>query len=343
MKKIINVVFLWKPDRKFKSYLKQKLSGNKNVKLIFPADLSEKNLLRLSEKANVFIGWRPSVKLLEKAENLTALINPGTGIKHHIPVFRELNKKRKVLLINSHGHAYSTAQHAVALLLSLTNRIISHHQKMKDGKWRTSDDKDIYSASVRLKNRKIGLLGYGAINRNVHGFLSGFENEFHIYKRSKGNRSSGKKGNVFFYGENQFNEFLKNTDILMIAVPHTKLTEDMIGLKELKLLGKEGIVVNVARGIIINEKALFDSLKQKIISGAAIDVWYNYKPEKDKYGKEYPYKYPFHRLNNVILSPHRAASPFDDTERLDDIIENINRISAGRKDLLNIVDLENEY
>lgn len=343
MKNKINVVFLWKPDIKFKSYFKKKLKDNKNINLIFPENLSEKNLIKVSETANVLIGWRPPVKLLENTENLIALINPGTGIKHHVNVFRELNKKRNILLINSHGHAYSTAQHAVAMLLTLANRIIFHHEKMIDGKWRTSDDKDIYSASVRLKNRKIGLLGYGAINRYVHRFLSGFENEFHIYKRRKVNLKSGKNSNSVFYSENQLNEFLKNTDILIVAVPHTKYTEGMIGLKELKCLGKEGIVVNVARGIVVDEKSLYTALKEKIISCAAIDVWYNYKPKKDKYGREYPYKYPFHKLKNVILSPHRAASPFDDTERLDDIIENIKRISAGSKDLLNVVDLKNEY
>lgn len=343
MKKIINVVFLWKPERKIKSFFRKNLSGIKNMRLIFPSDLSEANLMKLSENAHVYIGWRPSAQLLENSHKLIALINPGTGIKHHIPVFRELNKKRKVLLINSHGHAYSTAQHTVAMLLDFTNKISLHHKKMEEGRWRTSDEKDIFSSSIRLKNKNIGLLGYGAINKYVHKFLSGYENQFHIFKLTEDKSKSDGKNNIKFYSKIRFNEFLKNTDILIIAVPHTKLTEGMIGMKELKLLGKEAIVINVARGIIIDEKSLYTALKNKIISGAAIDVWYNYRPKKDKAGREYPYKYPFHKLDNVLLSPHRAASPFDDTERLEDIIENIKRISAGRSDLINVVDLQREY
>jgi len=342
MIKKINVVFLWESDPVFKKYFKQKLGSRKNIKLIFPKIFSDNNLLRLARTAYVLVGWRPAKSILENSLNLKALINPGTGIKHHIPVFRELNRKRKILLINSHGHAYSTAQHAVAMLLTLTNKIIIHHQKMKEGKWATSDDKDVLSATIRLKHRNIGLLGYGAINRYVHKFLSGFENKFHIYKRHFIGNFKNKK-NCHIYGVKDFDRFLKNSDILIIAVPHTSKTEGMISLKELKLLGKNAIVVNVARGLIIDEKSLYTALKKNYIAGAAVDVWYNYRPAKDKFGREYPYKYPFHKLDNIVMSPHRAASPFDDTERLDDIIENLKRISEGRKDLLNMVNLKEEY
>ena len=70
---------------------------------------------------------------------------------------------------------------------------------------------------------------------------------------------------------------------------------------------------------------------------------YNYSPEKDKYGKEYPYSYPFHKLKNIVLSPHRAASPFDDLSRWDEVIENLTRLAKGRKDFLNVVDIDEEY
>lgn len=88
---------------------------------------------------------------------------------------------------------------------------------------------------------------------------------------------------------------------------------------------------------------MYESLKNKVIAGAALDVWYNYSPGKDKTGKEYPYEFPFHKLNNVLMSPHRAASPFGDLKRWDEVIENIAKVSKGRKDYLNIVDLKEEY
>lgn len=335
-------------EKDLKNHFKKHFSFDKSINLIFPKDLSKKNILRHSAAADVMIGWRPSPVLLEAAVNLKLFINPGTGVKHHIENFRSINENRKIVLVNGHGHAYSTAQHTVAMLLSLMNRVVQHHNWMKEGVWRTSDDKDIFSSSIQLKNRNIGLLGYGAINKYVHQFLSGFENEFHILKK---NPSSGNMARSLTSGNNKvvkyiakdLNKFLKAIDILIIAVPHTPKTESMIGKKELKLLGKDGLLVNVARGIIVDEESLYYALKKNIIGGAALDVWYDYSPKKDKKGKEHPAKYPFHNLSNIILSPHRAASPFDDLSRWDEVFENIKRAAKGRKDFLNIVDLNEEY
>jgi phosphoglycerate dehydrogenase-like enzyme len=104
-------------------------------------------------------------------------------------------------------------------------------------------------------------------------------------------------------------------------------------------------LVNIARGAIINEEALYNALKNNVIAGAALDVWYNYHPEVDN-DKKYPYdseKFPFHELDNVILSPHRAASPHDDLKRWDEVIENISRFAEGEKDFINVVDIEKGY
>ena len=353
MTKNIKVLFIWKIDARLKKHLKNSTKNLLNVNLIFPKDLSEKNLLKISDDADIIIGWRPSAELLKSANKLKLYINPGTGIKHHIKNFREINKSRskdnKINLINGHGHAYATAQHTVAMLLALMNNIILHHNLMAAGKWRTSDDKDLSDVTIQLRNRKIGLLGYGAINKYVHKFLAGFENEFHILKRNWNKTDTANeeinfaKNKIYKYKEIDLNKFLKSVDILIIAIPHTDKTENLIDSKELKLLSKNSLIVNIARGIIINEKSLYEALKNKKIAGAALDVWYNYNPKKDKAGKEFPYSHPFHKLNNVLLSPHRAASPFDDLKRWDEVIENISRLAKGKKDFLNIVDLKEEY
>ncbi len=340
-----NILFIWNLDNKLKSYYKKHFENDDRINLIFPKDLSEKNLIRYSKNAKVIIGWRPTKKLLQSAENLKLFINPGTGIKHLIEDFRDLNKIRKVTLVNGHGHAYSTAQHAVALLLTLMNRIICHHDRMMKGNWETSDDEDILSSTVILRNRKIGLLGYGAINRHVHKFLSGFENEFHILKRNWKDvpEYENDSENISKYDDTHLNEFLQAIDILFIAVPHTSKTEKMIKKKQLKLLGKNSLLVNIARGMIIDEESLFNALKEKIIGGAALDVWYNYNPKKDSKGREFPFKFPFHKLDNIVMSPHRAASPFDNLGRWNEVVENIDRAAKGRTDYLNIVDLNEEY
>lgn len=117
----------------------------------------------------------------------------------------------------------------------------------------------------------------------------------------------------------------------------------MIKYKELKILGSNGLLVNVGRGEIIDEESLFVALRNKLITGAAIDVWYNYHPKSDEEGKKYPYNFPFHKLDNVVLSPHRGYSPFNDLKRWDEVIENIYRMAEGRNDFINIVNFDDEY
>jgi len=338
-KKII-VCFSSKVSTEVQNHLKEGLKSLSNLELMFPEDTSDEYLKNIVSEVDVLIGWRPSKILLESGKNLKVFINPGAGINHLLDLFIELNRSRKVVLINGHGNSYFVAQHAVALLLTLTNKTIPHHIWMKEGKWRTGDQD---AASIPLRFREVGLLGYGAINKKIHQFLAGFDVKFHILRKNWNKQDEKLPTEAEKYSFAELDAFLKNIDVLMIAVPHTSLTLEMIKIRELTLLGPKGLIVNVARGEIINQEDLYHALKNKTIQGAAIDVWYEYHPKGNKEGLKHPYELPFHNLDNIILSPHRGYSPFSDLLRWDEVIENINRISQGRSDLINIVNLKEEY
>ena len=324
---VIKVVFIWKVNDKLKSYLQSGLSSVKNLELIFPPAIDEKALLTICSDAQIIIGWKPTEKLLRAAAKLQLFINPGAGIQHLVSFFKEINQSRNVKLINGHGNAYFTAQHGVALLLTLANKVIPHHLWLKEGKWRLGDKQ---AKSIPLKYRKIGLLGYGHVNKHIHKMLQGFTNDIQFIKNDQKDI-------------NELNKFLKQIDILICAVPFTSKTKNLLKMKELKLLGENGIVINLSRGQIINEKDLYEALQNKLIQSAAIDVWYNYDPIPDEQNRKYPFHYPFHELENIVLSPHRAASPFDDLKRWDEVIENISRLAKGKCEFLNTVDLVKEY
>ncbi|MFX1364062.1 MAG: NAD(P)-dependent oxidoreductase [Promethearchaeota archaeon] len=340
IKKKINVCFISNIPEQTKEYIIEKLKDYDNINLNFRNDKFKENLDEIISIADILIGWRPTKELLLRATNLKIFINPGAGIQNLIEIFREINKNRSVLLINGHGNSYFVAQHTVALLLTLMNKIVQHHEWMRQGKWRTGDEN---AASIPLRYKKVGLLGYGAINQKVHCFLSGFDIEFSILRKHWEKQEKPLPKNTKRYDFPQLDQFLKDIDILIIAIPATSLTKKMIGRNELELLGINGILVNVSRGEIINEEDLFYALKEKVIQGAAIDVWYKYSPESDKEGKKFPYNFPFHTLDNIILSPHRGYSPFNDLLRWNELIENIARAAQNRQDFLNIVNLEEEY
>ena len=307
---------------------------------MFPEDTTDDHLKKIVSDVDVLIGWRPSKRLLELAKNLKVFINPGAGVNHLLESFIELNKLREVTLINGHGNSYNVAQHALALLLSLMNKTIPHHIWMKEGKWRTGDQD---ATSIPLRFREVGLLGYGAINKKVHQFLAGFDVNFHILRKNWNKQKDKLPTEVKKYSITDIDDFLEKIDVLMIAVPHTSLTSGLIKGRELKLLGPKGLIINVARGDIIIQEDLYNALKNETIQGAAIDVWYNYHPKATKEDLKYPYEFPFHSLDNIVLSPHRGYSPFSDLLRWDEVIENINRLSQGRSDLINVVNLKEEY
>jgi len=294
----------------------------------------------MASEIDVIVGWRASIELLSKASNLKLLINPGAGVQLLKDRF-SLLKDKNIVLVNGHGNAYYTAQHIMAMLLSVCNKIIPHHQWMLEGKWRLGDKK---GKSLPLKSRKIGFLGYGHVNKFAHQFLAPFQSEFYILRKNDSKESGyDYPSKVTTYTLSSKAVFLQKIDVLIIAIPLTKATEDFIGMKELQLLGKNGILINAGRGKVLNEEALYLALKNKEIDSAAIDVWYDYKPEPDAKGRKFPYSYPFYELDNILLSPHRAASPMDSLDRWEDVIENIKRCASGKTAFLNVVDFEEGY
>jgi len=193
-----------------------------------------------------------------------------------------------------------------------------------------------------LRDQTVGLLGYGAINQKVHKHLQSFGVRFAILRKHWDKQREPLLTEALRFSENELAPFLEATDILIIGLPQTSRTLGLIGADELKLLGESSLLVNVARGSIVDEEALYHALEDGVIAGAALDVWYEYRPEPDEQGRLYPYHFPFHGLDNVVLSPHRAASPVYAPDRWEEVVENILHFHQGEP-LINVVDLTEEY
>lgn len=335
------VLFIWKPSPELKRHLKNSFRGLDSLKLIFPERDDENAYLKYASEADVIVGWRPTEQLLNKAVNLKLFINPGAGVQHLIEMFNKTGLKRRVTLVNGHGNSFFVAQHAVAMLLALLNRIVLHHNTMAAGRWYTGDGER--ERSTPLRGRRVGFLGYGEVNRKVHQLLMGFDVAFSALRMDWSKQQTSTPTPLRRYTTHSLKAFLQNNDILIIALPLTPKTRGLIGKREISYLPDGAVIVNVGRGDVIDEGALYEALKTRKLGGAAIDVWYINKPTPDGKGRLYPYRCPFHELDDVILSPHRAASPFNDLKRWDDVTYNIRTFAAGKKDFINIVDFEKGY
>lgn len=306
-----------------------------DLELLFSDMHESKDYENIVAHADVIVGWRATKSMLNIASKLKMFINPGAGIQHLINDDLKILQEKEVLVLNSHDNAYNTAQHAVAMLMALTNKLLPHHEWMKNGEWRKGD-KD--AKTLPIKYRKVGLMGFGHVNQFVHQFLKPYGCDFYVLRRKI---DASITLNQFQF--NQLKDFLSMIDTLIIAAPMTMETKNCIGEEELKSLGENGILVNVGRGPIIKEEALFRVLKNKNIAAAGIDVWYHYNPTEDKEGRKFPYYARFHELDNILLSPHRAGAPLDDYGRWSSVIENLNKFATGKKDFKNIVDLSLGY
>lgn len=329
----MNVLCIWDVPENLRNYFSKNVPDGINI--IYPTDHDESSYIELAKRYNVemIVGWRPTEKLIKASNKLKLLQNPGAGVTHLLPLFRD----RDVKLANCHGNSYFTAQHGVALVLSLSNTIVNHDKAVRDGLWR----KDInVRENIPLRNNVIGILGFGHVGQKVARFLSGFDSKLIACKRSNLDKEYLFINEVIGY-EN-LNEFFRKSDIVISTLPLTESTKELINIKHLELLGENGLFINIGRGNTVVEKDLYDALDKNIIAGAALDVFWLEKEPIKKGNKIYPYNYPFHNLKNVVLSPHRAASPMSDLKRWDPVIENMIRLKEN-KSLINLVDVNAGY
>jgi phosphoglycerate dehydrogenase-like enzyme len=247
---------------------------------------------------------------------------------------------------NIHHNALPTAEIAITLMLAAARKLIAIDRTFRDNDWRPMYDFDHGTIGVKpshgplLLSGKIALIfGYGAIGRQIARTCSAMGMTVNAIKRRSASKSSDT---AKIYGSNDLHRLLPHTQVLFICLPLTPDTKSIIGKKELSLLPDEAIIINIARGPIIDEKALYNELLSGRIR-AGLDVWYNYPREEKERTSTSPSQYPFHKLDNVVMTPHLGGHS-DETEnlRIKELADMLNRASQG-EELPNKVDINRGY
>ena len=306
----------------YKKIFREKLP--EHIELIFPEDASEETLFEIAPEAEIFVGFRISKEFIEQAIKLRHIQVPWTGSERLD--FELLKKNTQITVSNSHSNSISIAEHAVSLLMAAAKRIVYRDARMRKGDWTPRYDD---TNSYWITNKTLGIIGYGAIGSKVARMLKfGFNTRIYAIKRDPGKREDDLCD--FLGGPEDLSYILKESDFILVALPSTTETKGMIGKDELDLLKETAIIINVARGPIIDEEALYNHLKEHKIGGAALDVWYNY-PKNQEETTDVNQNFPFKELNNVVMSPHSAFKVRDREDIFsEDIIENIKRVSEGK-------------
>jgi len=285
-------------------------------------------------ETTLLIAGRPDREEVSFFPVLQTLIVPWIGIPPEtLALVREFPN---LALHNLHHNAGSTAEMAVALLLAAAKRIIPFDQALRANDWRLRYQRP--AEVILLAGKKALILGYGEVGRRIGTSLESMG--VHVVFIS---RSGEAEGEATVYPVSSLAELLPDADFLILALPFTPETEGLIGEKELRMLPASSVLVNVARGKIIEESALYQALHDRWIFGAGLDVWFNYPGTEEERSSTPPGEYPWHTLDNVVLSPHRAGH-VRETEilRMRALAELLNEAARGLP-ISNQVDLDLGY
>ena len=212
---------------------------------------------------------------------------------NHIP-FASLNES---VIVSSNAGAYSdeVAEYAWALLLSAAKRIVELHVSLREQKWTLKRTLDEGSEITVLRKKILGILGFGGIGTVVGRIAKGFGVQIYAYSRKR----LAAKGVKFFTGPSGLSELLKKSDGVVLALPLTSQTARIMNAERLSEMKKDGILVNVARGELVDEKAMYEHLVANPNFRYATDVWW-YRENRESLRTDFP----FLSLPNFIGTPH---------------------------------------
>lgn len=238
------------------------------------------------------------------------------------------------VLCNTHGHETAVGEWALMAMLTLTRRLLLYDRDLRRGEWHGAAS---FTGTPErdLCGRTLGTIGLGHIGSRVVALARALGMRAVAVTRSPSSERAAQHGLEWLGGMDSLPRLLEESDFALVCVPLTPETTGLIGPEELELLGPDAYLLNVARGPVVDESALYTALRERTIAGAAIDAWYRYP---DKLGERtLPASLPFWELKNVVMTPHSAGwSESTVRRRWQFVAEQLVRLSEG-KPLSNIV------
>ncbi len=249
---------------------------------------TEQDVINQCQDAEVILNQYAPITghVLASLPKLKAVIRYGVGYNN---VDIKAAEKLRIIVCNVPDYGTSeVADHSLTLMLSLSRKIVLLNHAMKKGNWSYIAAMPIY----RLQEQTVGIVGLGRIGLSLAAKCHGVG--FHIIGYDPYRQQDSLPEYVRWVG---FDELISTADIISLNAPFTQNTEYLIGEKELAAMKPNSILVNTARGGMIDEPALYRALVDKKIGGAALDV---FKKEPADPGN------PLLALDNLICTPHMA-------------------------------------
>jgi glycerate dehydrogenase len=268
--------------------------------------------------------WRATVAITNKAPITRAVLEAcpklklvavaATGVNN---VDLEACREMGVAVCNIRGYAERTVpEHVFMMLLALRRNLLAWRQRLQEGAWQKAERFCLFDHEIHdLSGSTLGIIGHGNVAAGVERLARAFGMEVLVAEH--------KGAEILRPGRTAFDEVLAKSDQISLHTPLTEATRNLIGAREFGLMKKNALLINTARGGVVDEAALVSALKTRRIAGADFDV---VSVEPPKAGN------PLLDLNlpNFLLTPHVAWSSREAMQILaDQLIDNLEAFVAG--------------
>lgn len=272
------------------------LQRDPRVQLDIKLGLKKEELYAIIGEYDVIItrsGTTVDKPLLDAAKNLKMVARAGVGVDN---VDVDYASAKGVIVVNApFGNTNSAAEHAMALLLSFCRNIPKANASLKSGAWKRAP-----FTGFELKGRTAGIIGLGKVGGRVAARLKAFECEVLACDPYIAEKRAVDLGVKLV----SLQELIRVCDIITVHTPLTDETRNMIGKKELAAMKPGVIIINAARGGIINEEAMLEALDSGKVAGAGFDVWSQEPPDTEILKKLIAHE-------KLVVTPHLGANTFE--------------------------------
>jgi glycerate dehydrogenase len=287
-----NIVVTYNPTPEEKALFLEMLGGAASLTFLteIPPAQREKSL----ENATALLSWNFPREILpqeySKLQHVT-LIQLITAGADYMP-FADLPTHMSIAS-NAGAYAIPMAEHNLAMTLALAKRLLIEHQKLRSGIFDdTTLNRSLYGATA-------GIIGFGGTGRATARLMRAFG--MHIYALNQSGKSA--EPTEFIGTLHDLEHVLRSCDVVVLSLPLIRATQGLIGKNELAWMKPDAILVNSARGAIIDEEALYIHARNHPTFMVGIDTWW----EEPLRGGTFRMGYPFLELPNVLGSPHNSA------------------------------------
>ncbi len=310
------------------------LKSNIKNALLLKQKISSANANKFKDYSiiSTFINSGLDKNALGKLEKLKLIVTRSTGYDH---IDLAECKRRKITVCNVPSYGENTvAEHTFGLILALSRKLHKAFELTRKGGF------DFHGLmGMDLKGKTIGIIGTGKIGVHVIRIAKGFDMNVIAFDVNRDSRLARKL--KFRYVS--FNYLLQNSDIITLHVPYNKHTHHMINLSTIKIIKKGSLLINTARGSLIQTGALLYGLDKGLLAGAGLDVLENermIKEERALINNHYSAKnlkilleeHILAEQDNVVITPHNAFNSKEAIQRiLKTTVDNIHNFLRGKK------------